>query len=362
MKRALRLIASVTGVFLIGISVLFLWAASGRLSSEERAQIKQYPTKPSSPQRDTFTVMSYDLGYLDGFMHDNSNGQSTLARNKMDQVARIIEKGAPDILGVQQVSFGEGGSAPEHQLDTIARRLGYATAAQAVNWDKRFVPFSYGPTALERGGTVAGQAVLSRFPIRKHSRRELPHSSEFSLQGPFSRDQFIQVVAVDIGGWPLLVMNVHLEKNDADLRQEQARTINGVYKRLAREGFPILLLGNFNSVRPTVPSVGSSIDRTMELLVNGTDLRSAFPSNTSVTGASVGTYPADNPNVKIDYIYYRPRYIVPVGTEILCGDTPPPSDHCAIAMTFLLPRPKERLPDMRIPDEQLPSLDSLMSP
>ncbi|MFB6099132.1 MAG: hypothetical protein ABEK84_08505, partial [Salinibacter sp.] len=102
-------------------------------------------------------------------------------------------------------------------------------------------------------------------------------------------------------------------------------------------------------------------DETMKILLRKTTLKPAFSEGAYVTGTSLDTYPADNPRLKIDYLFYRPRRIIPINSKVWCGPSPtPPSDHCAVTMSFLLPRPKKRLPDERIPDSKLPSLDSLM--
>lgn len=100
----------------------------------------------------------------------------------------------------------------------------------------------------------------------------------------------------------------------------------------------------------------------MELLVEGTSLKPAFSEGAYLTGTSINTYPASDPTLKLDYIFYRPRQVVPTDANVHCGSPPRiPSNHCAVTMTFLLPRPKAQLPDQRIPDEKLPSMDSLMS-
>jgi endonuclease/exonuclease/phosphatase family metal-dependent hydrolase len=104
-------------------------------------------------------------------------------------------------------------------------------------------------------------------------------------------------------------------------------------------------------------------DDTRRALLRGTSLQPAiFPESAVISGRSVATYPAGDPSRKVDYIFYRPRRVVPTDATVRCGDDPPPSDHCAVSLSFLLPRPVDKLPDTRIPDEKLPSLERLLTP
>lgn len=370
MKRFLQVAASIVGVLLLGVILFFLWASSGHLDEEELAQTKTYQAEPAPSDRDTFTVMTYNIGYLSGMTNNEPVVRSdSLFQANMDQALDLIDRADPDFIGFQEIDFGAARSADVHQLDTIATRLGYASGAQAVNWDERYVPFPYGRPAVHFGRVLSGQAILSRYPLRRHVRKELTRPSQPFFRDAFYLDRLAQIAVADIGGWPLVIINVHLEAFDTETREEQARTVNELYKRLAQQGFPILLIGDTNSVMPAAktamaPDLRTSFaeDQTMELLLEGTDLNPAFSEGAYVTGEPINTFPANNPNRKIDHIFSRSRYITPVDTETYCkAPHQPPSDHCALAMSFLLPRPKDELPDDPIPDEDLPSLDSLLA-
>jgi endonuclease/exonuclease/phosphatase family metal-dependent hydrolase len=420
MKNALQVVGSITGILFLAASALFLWARSGQLTDEKLVQMKTYAAPPASPDRDTFRVMTYNLGHLAGTTDNGTvDRPDRLFSANMDRAVDIIQRVDPDIVGLQNVDFSAARSGNVHQLDTIATRLGFTSAAQAVNWNKQYVPFSHGRPVVQFGHMVSGQGILSRYPTRRHVRRVLARPPQSFWRDAFYPNRLVQVTVIGIGGWPLVVMNVHFEALDTATREEQARTVNALYERLAQQGFPILLLGNFNGLMPTVDSAAPN-DDTMELLLEGTELRPALsPEETYVTGnSSLGTYPADNPRRKLDYIFYRPQSIIRMNAETWCGNAPqstnasssqaahqpqngrtpaavkgpprsqdgsvpvstvdasrphrdsvpnasgnaPPSDHCAVTMTFLLPRPKDMLPKKRIPGEKLPSLDSLMSP
>jgi endonuclease/exonuclease/phosphatase family metal-dependent hydrolase len=222
------------------------------------------------------------------------------------------------------------------------------TAAQAVNWDERYLPFPYGRPAVNFGRTLSGQAVLSRFPIRRHVRNVLPRPPQPFYREIFYLDRLAQVAVVDLGGRPLVVINVHLEAFHVGTREEQARLANGLYRRLAERGVPALLLGDFNS-RLRRAGAGSQ-DETMRLLLDGTDLRPAVSAPLGDTAHA--TYPADAPARRIDYIFYPQRFFKAVEGERWCGAPNPPSDHCAVTATLRLTPPAEEWPS----HEALPSL------
>lgn len=356
MKRALQVGGAILGGVLLAAVMLFFWASSGVLSQAERSQIRTYPGAPDTTVPDTLTVTTYNIGYLSGMTNNEPVVRSdSLFRANMDQAVNFLEETDADIIGVQEIDFGGARVAHVHQLDTLAGRLGFPTAAQAVNWDERYLPFPYGRPAVNFGRTLSGQAVLSRFPLRRHARNVLPRPPQPFFRDAFYLDRLAQVAVVEVGGRPLAVINVHLEAFEGDTREEQARLVNDLYRRLAAERVPTLLLGDFNSsLVPDSTGQTPTDDETMDLLLEGTDLRVA--GGTVASGRA--TYPADAPVQRIDYILYPPRFFESVGMHRWCGAPNPPSDHCAVTAS-LLPRPSvetwpthETLPSLEIRPDQ----------
>ncbi len=355
MNRTLSVIAGLVGLLALGVGAILLWADSGRHSGAELERQTTYAVSSAPTDRDTFTIMTYNLGSGSGVPNDASgDGSTPSASERMDEAIDLVRRVHPDVVGIQGIALGAARPGPVPPLDTIAPQLGFTAAGQAIGRDGRF------PLSFLEGSTASGQAILSRFPLRRHVRRELPRPSQFFWEDWFSSSSLVQVTAVDIGGWPLLVMNVRLHASDAGIREEQARVVNRFYRRLAQQGFPILLIGSLNSVMPAMHPTSSN-DDTMEILLRGTSLQPALsPEGARLMGGSVATYPAHDPAYKVDYIFYRPRFVAPIDATTHCGDASPPSSHCAVSMSFLLPRPLDKLPKNRIPENELPSLDSLM--
>ena len=350
MTRVLSLLG-IGGVLGLGLVLGLLWADSPVVPSTQLERQRSFPASMASTTRDTFTVMTYNLNYL-------SRGASAKGPSaRLDPALRLIRQVDPDVLGLQEVNLGRSRFDPAHPLDSIAARMDYTAAVEAVRRNDRFVPFPLS----NPGPSVAGQAVLSRYPLRRHVRREIDSTGMHrNVLGLFDSTPVVQVTAVGIGGWPLIVMNVNIDAPDVATREQQARAVNRLYQRVASQGFPALLIGSVHSPMPSTILGASSNDDTMELLVGNTDLKPALsPESARVTGRSVATYPSDDPSRTIDYIFYRPQLVVPIEAKTWC-DGPHPSVHCPVSLSFFLPRPLDRLSKGPIPDETVPSLDRLL--
>jgi endonuclease/exonuclease/phosphatase family metal-dependent hydrolase len=341
MRRALRVFGAGIGILLVGGVLFVLWASSGRLAEEDLAQVRTYAPAPDTTAPDTLTVTTYNIGYLSGMTNNEPVVRpDSLFGANMDQAVRFLREARPDIVGLQEIDFGGARVGHVHQLDTLATRLGYPAAAQAVNWDERYLPFPYGRPAVHFGRTLSGQAVLSRLPIQRHTRNVLPRPPQPFYRAIFYLDRLAQVAVVDIGGRPLALINVHLEAFHVGTREEQARIVNALHRRLDRAGIPTLLLGDFNSSLEADTSRRSgqsaAADTTMRSLLEDTDLRPAVAAMPGDTARA--TYPADAPTHRIDYIFYSPRFFEAASTRRWCGAPVPPSDHCAVT-THLVPEP-----------------------
>lgn len=344
----------------VGGWILVQWMYSDPIPTVKLEQTTSYDIDPAPTDQETFTVMTYNLGYL-AQGSDPHSGQTadSAASARMNDAVDLIRQVDPDVIGLQEVTMGAAPGGTPHQLDTLARRLSVFATGGAVRRNERsFLPFS-------SGSLGSGQAILSRFPLRRHVRRELrtEPQSEWTVLG--STDPIVQVVAVGVGGWPLIVMNVNLDAAEAETRTQQAEEVNRLYRRLAEQGFPMILLGSAHGPSSSQENAQTVLrNEILDQLVEGTTLQPALsPEEALVTGQNVATYPSAEPTQKVDYIFYRPGRVVPIDAKTWCTDTrPPPSEHCAVSLSFYLPRPLDQLPDDRIPEDKLPSLDSLMNP
>ncbi|HHP7238189.1 endonuclease/exonuclease/phosphatase family protein [Longibacter sp.] len=326
MARLLRrILFSVLAVVAVGAGLWF-WASSGTLSSDELAQTRTYAEADSVS--DTLSVMTYNIGYLSGMTNNLPvERDRALFDSNLASAIDMLDRVDPDVIAVQEIDFDAGRSFHVHQLDTLARRLSYLTAAQAVNWDVRYLPFPYGWPSVHFGRVLSGQAILSRYPIVDHRRQVLAKTSRPYVSRVFYLDRLAQVADVVIGSDTLSIVNVHLEAFEQPVRETQAAEVRELVAPLLASGRPVLLVGDFNAV----PDDAS--DETLRRVTSGLSLNRAMPDTTQ----HAGTYPGDDPKRLIDHIFYATERIVPIGTRIDCGPPDaPPSDHCAVTMTFRL--------------------------
>lgn len=338
MRTTLRLVGTAIVVLLVGLVGVFFWASGGRLPDEALADTTRYG--PADPAPDTLTVATYNIGYLSGLTNNEPVVRAErLFTNNMEQTVGLLRDTRPDVVGLQEVDLGAARSFYKHQLDSLATRLPYAAAAQAVNWDVRYLPFPYGRPAVHFGRVLSGQGVLSQLSIHTHRRYVLPRPPQPFYRSAFYLDRLAQVALLDGGDRPLLVINVHLEAFHQPTRVEQARAVRALYDRLARPGLPVLLLGDFNSEWPSArPDTAGSqstaaADSTLPLLLHDTSLRAASPHSAA---RAAPTYPANAPTQTIDHILYSSDAFTPVDRSVRCEAPSPPSDHCAVVASLAL--------------------------
>lgn len=349
MTRAFS-VAAAGGLLLLGVALAFLWAGLDRRPVGALERQTTYDASSPSTTQDTFTVVSYNLGGL------SSDRSSAAGPSPLDRATALLRDERPDFVALQEMQLPDSsGGSP---FDAMARRLDATASAAAARRDDRLSSMW---ARISGRSSASGQALLSRFPIRRHSRRALDDDST-SVWERFARPQpVVQVAVAGIGGWPLVLVNVNLDAAEPTARKRQARAVNRLYRRISNQGLPVLLVGSIAPSRPP-ETAALSADATRRILLRGTSLQPAiYAEGALLSGRSVATYPASDPTRKVDHIFYSPSLVVPTETNIRCG-TDPPSDHCAISLSFLLPRPLDQLPDTRIPDEKLPSLERLLDP
>lgn len=185
-------------------------------------------------------------------------------RLSLMRVAHLLRDLQPDILGLVEVDRNCRRSGGVDQAAELGRALGMHAA---------FGKF------MDLEGGQYGMAILSRYPILEVL--EVPLS-------PGSEPRIALMAGVELpGGKRLQVVNVHFDWIEEDrVRFTQAQEL-GEFLRTVDQ--PILLMGDFND-RP-----GS---RTMAVF--GDYLEAAKPEEARLT------YPADEPEREIDFIFVAP--------------------------------------------------------
>jgi endonuclease/exonuclease/phosphatase family metal-dependent hydrolase len=250
-------------------------------------------------------------------------------RARGQEIAATLAAVRPDLAGLQEV----WASAETDQAAQLADRLGMHAAFGAPS----LPPPPRPPASPDQAGVEVGVAVLSRWPILEVHRHRLPSRR---------RPEIVALEAVadhPQGPLRLLTTCIDWEREDADQRLVQTRTLARLLADPARDGpLPVLLTGDLNAP-PATPEIRALTGVTVDAWVAG-------------GGAPDGghTLSAANPlapraawwllDQRIDYVLARPGTPAdPVVVEraFLAGeprDGRYPSDHFAVVADLRLRR------------------------
>ncbi|PJF38621.1 MAG: endonuclease/exonuclease/phosphatase, partial [Phototrophicales bacterium] len=153
---------------------MYWWGGRAQLTED------QYVTTYSVSERsildpDALVVLTYNLGWMSGMTNNLPIARTdSMYKSHLQQVKHILRQIDPHILGLQEVDFKSRRSRYWQQADSLSDALHIPFRANAVNWDKRYVPFPYWPPSLQFGAMLSGQSTLSQLPILDHKREVLP--------------------------------------------------------------------------------------------------------------------------------------------------------------------------------------------
>lgn len=336
-KVSLIILAILLLVFFLAVVIFYFWASSGTQSRDKLSEIITFNNSPDPPgTQEIFSVMTCNIGYLSGMTNNQSvkRPEKVFFDKNKEAFLRLLDEVQPDFIGFQEIDFNSKRSHYVNQLRTIAGKSRYKYAAKAINWDKRYLPFPYWPPSMHFGRILSGQAVLSRWPILMAERIVLrkPENTPF-YYNTFYLDRLIQVVKIKIGNRGLIILNVHLDAFERETRENQAQRLLNIYRSFKDE-YPVLVLGDFNSIPPNAPQKKDFPDepladfqkeRTIQIFLEEPGLKAAE--------ITTFTFPADNPTRKLDYIFYNHDKIDFLKVFIPNIDS---SDHLPVVMEFSL--------------------------
>jgi endonuclease/exonuclease/phosphatase family metal-dependent hydrolase len=230
-------------------------------------------------------VMSYNL----------HGGLSSDGGMDLEGIARAVQGGGAEVVGLQEVTRGWYGSGSADLLAWLARRLRMPYALFASESDRQ-----------------SGNALLSRRPILASGVVELPRGGTPLAQNYLWAD-------VDLGaGERLRVVVTHLHsakaRRGSGLRVAQVtRMVQDLAGRPAT-----VLLGDLNEA-PDSPEIG---------LLAAAGLRDAWRTGGGSRGDEL-THPANRPVERIDYVWPSPD----LGASGFSAADSTASDHRALSVT-----------------------------
>ncbi len=336
MKMLLKWLGLLVGLPTAAIALFYVWGTSGSYSKQKYA-FNQGSYREIDPPaylpvaKDSYSIVSYNLGYLSGLANNTTAQTDRRFFNENQQrVIKALQQIEPDIIALQEVDFDSKRSYFVNQAKEIALGIGpLYFGAIAISWDKNYVPFPYWPPTAQFGKILSGQTVLSRYPIEENSRIVLEKvASNPFYYNAFYLDRLAQVSLIQLFDRTLVVINVHLEAFDEPTRVRQTRFVRSLAEDYAKT-YPVILLGDFNS---SLNRTDVETEFSIKEMAKSEQFASAVPEGE--WGEAV-TFPSDKPKYKLDYIWYTPRSIEMLKTEVITA-AGKSSDHLPLMMAFRL--------------------------
>ncbi|MCF6241850.1 MAG: endonuclease/exonuclease/phosphatase family protein [Bacteroidales bacterium] len=207
----------------------------------------------------------------------------------LNKIAQVINSVNPDLVALQEVDY-KTNQAKKMDLSTELAKLTNLTPL-------------FGRAMYYDNGEY-GIAVSSKYTFIKTQRHLLPYSDK--LEPRIALEVLFEFTTGDT----IRFVNTHLDytKNSKD-RVNQIKNIIQLFKN---NDYPTILAGDFNAVPES--------DEIKSLLKTWTSC-SAGKNNL--------TFPSDNPEKTIDYIFFKPQISWEIiNYKVICDKIA--SDHCAV--------------------------------
>ncbi len=333
MKGWLKGLSLLVGLPVGAIALFYLWGTAGSYGQQNYAAIVNYsqaPLNEGEVVKPTHTIVSYNIGYLSG-LANNTTAETDRAffEANLQRVIAALQAVKPDIVAFQEIDFASKRSYHVDQAKAIAQALNLTNGAIAISWDKNYVPFPYWPPSAHFGKILSGQAILSRYPIQENSRIVLEKvASNPFYYNAFYLDRLAQVSQIKLADQLLVVISVHLEAFDEPTRVKQTQFVRAIAEDYAKT-YPVIVLGDFNSSLNRREESAFSIN----VMKGSKQFASAVPE--ADWGKAMATFPSNQPEYNLDYIWYTPSTIDVINAEVITsvGEA---SDHLPLMMEFRL--------------------------
>jgi len=239
----------------------------------------------TQPQPVRVRVMSFNIHH----------GEGLDGRVDLERIAELIKHERIDLVGLQEVDKGTARTGRRDFPAELARITGF-TCVFSNNFNFQ--------------GGEYGNAILSRFPV-KHWKNH-----HYRMLRP-NEQRGLLAAEVEISGRGLMFMTTHLDSRPDD--SERWSNLSEIEHAVAQlSGEPVIVCGDFNTTPDT---------RVYERLT--------ATLNDAWTEAGEGadhTFPAAQPQRRIDYIWYRKKDgLNPVNAWVPASDA---SDHLPVVVEF----------------------------
>lgn len=219
-------------------------------------------------------VMSYNIHYGSGF--DNVYD--------IERLANVMDESGADIIGLQEVDVHWGSRSNfEDEIKLLSEKL---------DMNYFFAPiYNMDPINPDQPRRQFGVAVLSKYPIIAANNDEITRlSTQTPNAEPAPAPGFADVL-INVKGVHVPVYVTHLDyRSDPAVRKMQVADMINIMSKDNREK---ILLGDMNAA-PNAPELAPLFQYFNDIL--------AMPNHSTGETSDNYTFPADNPNERIDYI------------------------------------------------------------
>ncbi len=182
------------------------------------------------------------------------------------RIADVIAEMSVDVVALQELDFGRRRSDGADQTRMIADQLG---------WHSYFHP------AMRRDNEHYGNAIISRYPLTSRRGVELPGTPPFFCRE--SRAAVEAEIKTNLG--KVRIINTHLGLGWRERLVQAELFTNGQWLAAIGSDTPLILLGDFNSLRGSRPHRTLSRHlRDVRELIRTTEPIRTFPTRFPVLG------------------------------------------------------------------------------
>lgn len=312
--------------------------SSGRLltvASEAPTDVSENPS--------VIKVLTFNIGFLFGRGSEGPGyefRERSFYESTLKDVSQQMRDWGADVVLLQEVDFRASRSHDINQAQFIAQHAGYPYVAEAISWASNYVPFPFWPVKNHFGRMESGGAILSRYPLSFHEVRLLPKpKSQAWWYNLFYPSRYFHSVDVKLGDKKLKVVNLHLEAFDKENRKSQLEIIVNFLHQTPVD----LVAGDFNMLPHSATkrsgfynSDNYENDSSFNVMTES-GLQEVIPDSIYAKEESLYfTFPAWDPDRRLDYIWYRPDLKM-MKAEVLPSAS---SDHLPLRASFQIDGPR----------------------
>ena len=317
-----RLTLYIVGLLVL-ITIILPWAGYRITSAGRAVSVVEIPTASSLGEvpSDSFKVVTWNIAHGRGNIDTNLSGSNAEKKNRVSQIASMLQQINADIVVLNEVDFNATWSGGQNQARAIAKAAGYRWCVTQTNLDFGF--------AFRRWHF--GNAILSRHPIcdaRIVDLRPLKHWEQWLVGSKCGL-----ICEVELKGdapSKIAVMALHLESRGEPIRVQQ---VDDVISTAESCSLPLIVAGDLNTTPATAP--GSQKDshgvNAFDKLIDQTKWEcrpESFDNSASFT------FPAGAPAKIIDWILASDDRLLFTDHRVVQTEL---SDHLPVVATFEYP-------------------------